>query len=311
MNSDNTKYTHIVTADEVGLTINQILRQNFHFSSRFRTKMKYQSLVDLNRIPSPGYLRPEEGDIISIRIPEETSDFPPEDIPLDIIYEDDDLIVINKQPGIIVHPTKGHPTHTIANAVMKYMIDTDQSFKIRFANRIDMDTTGIIIVAKNSNSQNELSNQMRRNTVVKKYKALGKGHVEEEHFIIEFPIGRPTAECIRRTVMTEHGKNAISEVRVLARYDSDDFGKHTLVEVTLHTGRTHQIRVHLSHIGHIIAGDELYGGRLDLIGRQALHAYHIEFDHPINGKHLELDAELPDDIRNAINKLNKVKLQGK
>lgn len=294
------KYEHTVTPEETGLTINQILRANYKFSSRFRTKMKYQSLVDLNGTPAPGYLRPEAGDIIGVRLPEETSDFPPEDIPLDIIYEDDDLILINKQPGIIVHPTKGHPVHTIANGVMKYMIDTGQSFKVRFANRIDMDTTGIIIVAKNANAQNDLSDQMRHNTVVKKYIALVQGCVEEDHFTIELPIGRPSQESIRREVMDEGGKNAISEVRVLDRYESETFGPHSLVEVTLHTGRTHQIRVHLTHIGHVIAGDELYGGRTDLIARQALHAYHIEFTHPVTKEHLSFDTDIPEDINNAI-----------
>lgn len=294
------KYEHIVTSDEAGLTINQILKLNFKFSSRFRTKMKYQSLVELNGETSPGYLRPEPGDVIGIRLPEETSDFPPEDIPLDIVYEDDDLILVNKQPGIIVHPTKGHPVHTIANGVMKYMLDTKQTFKIRFANRIDMDTTGIIIVAKNANAQNELSNQMRRGTVLKKYKAIVQGNVEQNHFMIDLPIGRPTQESIQRTVMEEGGKNAISEVRVLERFNSEKYGPHTLVEVTLHTGRTHQIRVHLSHIGHIIAGDELYGARLDLIDRQALHAYHIEFEHPITQEHMSFDADIPEDMQHAL-----------
>lgn len=296
------KYEHTVAADEVGLTINQILRLNYKFSSRFRTKMKYQSLVDLNGSPAPGYIRPEAGDIIGVRLPDETSDFPAEDIPLDIIYEDDDLILINKQPGIIVHPTKGHPQHTIANGIMKYMADTGQSFKVRFANRIDMDTTGIIIVAKNANAQNDLSNQMRHNSVVKKYKALVQGTVADDHFNIDLPIGRPDQVSIRRVVM-EEGKSALSEVRVLERFDSDKYGPHTLVEVTLHTGRTHQIRVHLSHIGHIIAGDELYGGSLSLIDHQALHAYHIEFTHPATGDYMSFDAPLPQDMQDAITKL--------
>ncbi len=290
------KYEHIVTEEESGLTINTILRLNYRFSSRFRTKMKYQQLVDLNGTPAPGYIRPEVGDIIGVRLPEEKSDFPPEDIPLDIIYEDDDLILINKQPGIIVHPTKGHPVHTIANGVMKYMADTDQSFKVRFANRIDMDTTGIIIVCKNANAQNDLSNQMRRNTVVKKYKALVEGTVAEDHFTINLPIGRPDQMSIQRTVMDEGGKDAVSEVRVLERYESEKFGPHTLVEVTLHTGRTHQIRVHLSHIGHPIAGDSLYGGGTGLIDRQALHAYYIEFDHPVTKERISFEAPLPADI---------------
>ena len=262
--------------------------------------MKYQSLVDLNGSPAPGYVRPDVGDIIGVRLPEETSDFPPEDIPLDIIYEDDDLILINKQPGIIVHPTKGHPVHTIANGVMKYMADTGQSFKVRFANRIDMDTTGIIIVAKNANAQNDLADQMRKSTVLKKYIALVQGTVEKDHFVIDKPVGRPDQISIRREVMYEGGKNAISEVKVLERFESAEYGPHTLVEVTLHTGRTHQIRVHLSHIGHIIAGDELYGGSLDLIERQALHAYHIEFTHPVTRERLTFEADLPEDIKKAI-----------
>ena len=294
------KYEHTVTTEETGLTINQILKRNYKFSSRFKTQMKYQSLVDLNGTPAPGYLRPEVGDVIGVRLPEETSDFEPEDIPLDIIYEDEDLILINKQPGIIVHPTKGHPEHTIANGVMKYMADTDQSFKVRFANRIDMDTSGIIIVAKNANSQNELSSQMRAGTVVKKYKALVEGIIEEDAFSIELPVGRPSPESIQRAVMDEGGKSAHSEILVLERFRSEKYGDHTLVEVRIKTGRTHQIRVHLSHIGHPIAGDSLYGGRTDLIDRQALHAYHIEFSHPMSGERVSFEVPLYDDISAAM-----------
>ena len=154
------KYEHTVTNEETGLTINQILRKNYKFSSRFRTKMKYQSLVDLNGTPTPGYIKPGVGDVIGVRLPEESSDFMPEDIPLDIVYEDEDIIIVNKQAGIIVHPTKGHPEHTIANAVMKYMEDTDQSFKVRFANRIDMDTSGLLIVCKNDMAHRSIADQL-------------------------------------------------------------------------------------------------------------------------------------------------------
>ena len=297
------KYEHTVTSEEAGLSVNQILRRNYRFSSRFRTKMKYQSLIDLNGTPTPGYIKPGVGDVIGVRLPDETSDFMPEDIPLDIIYEDDDLILINKQAGIIVHPTKGHPEHTIANAVMKYMADSGQSFKVRFANRIDMDTTGIIIVCKNANAQNELSSQMRRNTVVKKYYALTEGIIEEDHFTVDLPVGRPDQVSIRRAVMAEGGKDALSEVNVLERFRSKEYGDHTLVEVILHTGRTHQIRVHLSHIGHTIAGDELYEGVSYLMKRQALHAYYIEFDHPMTKKRVSFQTDLPDDIKDAITTL--------
>ena len=310
------KYEHTVTSEEYGQTINQILRANYKFSARFKTKMKYQSLVDLNGTPTKGYIKPEVGDIIAVRLPDEKSDFTPEDIPIDIIYEDDDLIIINKQPGIIVHPTKGHPEHTIANAVMKYMLDKGDSYKIRFANRIDMDTSGIIIVAKNANAQNELSSQMRKGTVVKKYISLVEGEVNAEnidakdgieavnpyHFKLSLPIGRPDSVSIRRCYMPveEGGKDALSEFEVIDYCEYENHDTHTLLQVNLHTGRTHQIRVHLSHIGHPIAGDFLYGGRTDLIDRQALHAYYIEFNHPHTGERMYFKAPIPDDILKAL-----------
>ena len=294
-----TKYTHIVTEDELGLTVNQILRNNYNFSARFKTKMKWQDLVDLNSVPTKGFVKPELGDIIGIRLPEETCDFPPEDIPIDVLYEDDDLLIVNKQPGIIVHPTKGHPTHTIANGVMKYMLDYGQSYKIRFANRIDMDTSGIIIVAKNANAQNDISSQMRSGTVLKKYIAVIHGNIDADEFTIDLPVGRPSQESIRRVVMYDGGKDAITDVKVLKRY-----GEYTLVELTLHTGRTHQIRVHLSHIGHPIIGDSLYDGDAPgLIDRQALHAYQLSFKHPITGDNVEIEAPYPQDILNAIKQI--------
>ena len=293
------KYNHTVTEEEYGQSINQILRANYTFSARFKTKMKFQSLVDLNGVPTPGYVKPEVGDVIGIRLPEETSDFPPEDIPIDVLYEDDDLLIINKQPGIIVHPTKGHPTSTIANGIMKYMLDTDQSFKIRFANRIDMDTSGIVICCKNANAQNDISSQMRSQTVVKKYIAIVHGSVDRDEFTIDLPVGRESQETIRRSVMYDGGKDAVTDVKVLRRY-----GDYTLVELSLHTGRTHQIRVHLSHIGHPIIGDSLYDGDAPgLIDRQALHAYRISFLHPVSKERIEIEAPFPKDIETAIAKI--------
>ncbi|HHW94709.1 MAG TPA: RluA family pseudouridine synthase [Mogibacterium sp.] len=289
------KYKHIVTEDEVGLTVHELLRKNFRFSSRFRTKIKFNSLVDLNGNVSPGYIRPKAGDIISIRLPEERSDFLPEDIPLDVLFEDEDLLILNKQSGVVVHPTKGHPSHTIANGLMKYMDDTNQTFKIRFANRIDMDTTGIIVVAKNSNVQNDISNQMKNGLVVKKYLAIVHGRVEKDHFKINLPIGRPSQESICRAVMKNGGKDAVSEIKVLSR-----FNEYSFIEITLHTGRTHQIRVHLSHIGHPIIGDELYDGSTELIQRQALHAYRIEFIHPVTQKEIIIEAGMPTDMKSII-----------
>lgn len=293
------KYTYTVTEKDLGLSIKQILKMNFRFSSRFYTKMKYQNLIDLNGVASKGWIKPEVGDVIEVRLPEETSDFPPEDIPIDVVYQDDDLFIINKQPGVTVHPTKGHPEHTLANGIMKYMLDHNQMFKIRFANRLDMDTSGIVIVAKNANAQNDISHQMKYNSISKKYKAIVHGEVKEDSFTINLPIGRPEGEGIQRVVMFEGGKEAITDVNVLERY-----GDYSLVELTLHTGRTHQIRVHLSHIGHPIVGDDLYGGTApELMDRQALHSYYIALKHPVSGEIIELQSDLPDDMKNCINKI--------
>ena len=295
------KYNHTVTDSDIGLSINQIIKANFKFSSRFKTKMKFQKLVDLNGTPTPGFIIPEVGDEISIRLPEETSNFPAEDIPIDVLYEDDDLMFINKQPGLIVHPTKGHPFHTIANGLMKYMLNNGQKYKIRFANRIDMDTSGIVIVAKNANSQNDISLQMRENLVHKQYMAIVNGVIRDDEFTIDKPIGRPNEESIQRKVLSEGGKDAITDVKVLER-----FYKNALVEVTLHTGRTHQIRVHLAHIGHPITGDHLYGGDAPaLIDRQALHAAKMIVNHPMTGEKLEIEAPLPDDMKKCLAILRK------
>lgn len=288
------KYNHTVTEEEYGMSINEILRSNFNFSARFKTKIKFQNLLDLNGVQAKGFMKPEVGDLISIRLPKETSDFPAEDIPIDVLYEDDDLLIINKQPGIIVHPTKGHPYHTIANGLMKYMQDTGQEFKVRFANRIDMDTSGIVICAKNANCQDSISNQMKGQDVVKKYVAIVHGRVEDD-CVINLPVGRPDEVSIRRCVM-EEGKDATTIVKVLEAFDD-----YSLLELTIMTGRTHQIRVHLSHIGHPIIGDALYEGEAPgLIERQALHAYHIEFIHPMTEERLTIEAPYPDDMLNAL-----------
>ena len=295
------KYNHTVTDSDIGLSINQIIKANFKFSSRFKTKMKFQKLVDLNGIPTPGFIKPDVGDVISIRLPKETSNFPAEDIPIDVLYEDDDLMFINKQPGLIVHPTKGHPFHTIANGLMKYMLNNGQKYKIRFANRIDMDTSGIVIVAKNANSQNDISLQMRENLVHKQYMAIVNGVIRDDEFTIDKPIGRPNEESIQRKVLSEGGKDAITDVKVLER-----FYNNTLVEVTLHTGRTHQIRVHLAHIGHPITGDHLYEGDAPaLIDRQALHAAKMIVNHPMTGEKLEIEAPLPNDMKKCLAILRK------
>ncbi|MGF6375597.1 23S rRNA pseudouridine1911/1915/1917 synthase [Clostridiales Family XIII bacterium PM5-7] len=294
-----TKFQYIVTKEDEGVPIKGLLRRKFSFSSRLMTKLKFQHLVFLNGDPVAGWITPKPGDVLSVALPEEKSDFPMEDIPIYPAYEDDDLLILNKQPGVTVHPTKGHPVHTIANGLMKYMKDTNQSFKIRFVNRLDMDTTGLLIVAKNSHAQDELTKQMKANTIEKRYMAMVNGLVAEDMFTIDLPIGRPDTDHVARAVMMEGGSPSITHVKVLERYPK---GKgFSLVQLKLETGRTHQIRVHLAHLGHPLVGDYLYGGDNPLLfQRQALHAYQLSFFHPVSGEPITVTAEPPEDMKKLI-----------
>lgn len=296
------KFNYIVTDEDVKkeLQIKELLRCNFSFSSRLNKKIKREHLILLNGISVKTYLKPLVGDVLSVSFPDEASDFIPEPIPIEIIYEDEELLVINKQAGIVVHPTKGHHSHTIANGVMHYMITSNQSFKIRFINRLDMDTSGILVVAKNSHVQDDFTKQMAANKIKKRYLGVVKGIIEADEGTIDLPIGRPDLEKVERAVLLDNGSPSITHYKVLERYKKG----YTLVELLLGTGRTHQIRVHMSHIGHPIVGDHLYGGsNVLLIERQALHAHKLSFFHSVTQKELQLEAPVPLDICQLIKKI--------
>ena len=290
-----TEFYHKVTTEDEGKELREIMREHFDFSSRLRNRIKREKLVMVDGVSTPGWKKPVVGAEIRITLPDETSGFEPQNIPLDIVYEDDDLMIINKQPGLIVHPTKGHPTGTVANALMYYMEQTGKPFKIRFVNRLDMDTSGLLVVAKNSYTQNDYTKQMKENTVEKRYIAVVKGIVESDEGTIDLPIGRPDPDHVRRGVM-EDGAPSVTHYKVLDRYNG-----YSLVELLLETGRTHQIRVHMSHIGHPVLGDWLYEGLNPLlIDRQALHAAKLTFTHPMTKKRMTFEAPIPEDIKKAI-----------
>lgn len=294
------EFKHIVTQEDESLEVREIMRLYFTFSARLRNKIKREKLVYLNGEKTPGWIKVHKNDIIEIKLPEEQSNFEPQPIPLYPVYEDDDIMVINKQPGLIVHPTKGHPTGTVANALMYYMEQTGKPFKIRFVNRLDMDTSGLLVIAKNAFCQNEYTRQMKENLVKKKYLAIVKGIIENDSGIIDLPIGRPDPVDVRRGVM-DSGAPSVTHYKVKERFIKSEY---TFIELLLETGRTHQIRVHMSHIGHPILGDRLYGGEnVLLMERQALHAAELSFFHPISGKRLTLNAPLPPDINDALDKL--------
>ena len=200
-----------------------------------------------------------------------------------------------------MHPTKGHPAHTIANGLMQYLIDTEQKFKIRFINRLDMDTSGLLIIAKNSHAQDSFMKQMKANTIRKKYTAVVKGVIPENEGTIDLPIGRPDPDRVERWVMTEGGFPSVTHYSVIER-----FKNHTLVRLILETGRTHQIRVHMAYTGYPVLGDHLYGGENPLlIERQALHSRYLSFNHPVSDERIDVEAPLHEDMLKLIEKLRK------
>ena len=282
------------------MAIKKILKSNFNFSSRLFARLKAQKRVFLNGIPLEGWMNPREGDRVVAVMPEETSYFPEEDIPVDPLYEDEDLLIINKPAGFTVHPTKGQPAHTMANGIQKYMRESGQKYKIRFVNRLDMDTSGILVVAKNSHAQDNMIRQMQTGDIHKYYQAIVTGRVEPDQFTIDRPIEKPDPDRPNRAIAPEgRGRRSVTHVRVLQR-----FREYTLVQLLLETGRTHQIRVHMASIGHPVAGDSLYGGEAPrLIGRQALHACRIEFRHPAENRGLIIEAPLPDDMNSVLEKI--------
>ncbi|WFA09430.1 RluA family pseudouridine synthase [Tissierella sp. Yu-01] len=236
-----------------------------------------------------------KGDVVSLIMDDETEEIAPEKIEIDIIYEDDDLLLINKGPNIVVHPTKSHQNNTLANGVAYYFKENNIKKKIRFVNRLDMDTTGIVIIAKNSFAHQQMALQFENNDVEKKYLAIVQGVIKDEKGTIDKPIGREEEKSIKK-IVTDDGQEALTKFKVLERYPDA-----TLVEVQIITGRSHQIRVHMNYIGHPIIGDTLYNEKNQFIDRQALHSYYLKARHPRTKKSIEFSAPMPYDMVNLTN----------
>lgn len=246
----------------------------------------------------------QENDKISVEIPEPKQiELKAQNITIEIIYEDSDIIVVNKPKGMVVHPANGNPDGTLVNAIMAICKDSLSGIggEIRpgIVHRIDKDTSGLLIVAKNDNAHVKMSEQIKNHEVKKTYIALVRGVFKENEATIDMPIGRSTSDR-KKMAVNKNGKNAITHIKVLKRFD-----KYTLLKVNIETGRTHQIRVHLSHIGYPIVGDYTYSNgknEFDVIG-QCLHAQKLEFKHPITQKDMCLEAELPQYFKDILDKL--------
>ena len=241
------------------------------------------------------------GDRVDITIPPiAPTPLLPEAIPLNIIYEDDDLLVVDKPAGLAVHPAPGHPSHTLVNAILSHLPDlvsTSNSLRPGIVHRLDKDASGIMVVAKNNAAQLNLIDQFKARSVAKTYLVLVKGHLTPENGIIEAPIGRDPSNRKRMAVVVE-GKEARTQYHVI-KY----MGDYTLLEVRTETGRTHQIRVHLLAIGYPVVGDSVYGVKSAHLSRQFLHACRLGFHIPSTGEYVEFASELPPDLAQALKEI--------
>ena len=246
------------------------------------------------------------GETITVELPEpQPMDAEPEDIPLDIVYEDADLLVVNKPKGMVVHPAHGNYTGTLVNALLHHCGDSLSGINgvIRpgIVHRIDKNTSGLLIVAKNDSSHLHLAEQIKVHSFTREYEAVAAGHFRETEGTIDAPIGRHKTDRKKMCVTQENSRNAVTHYTVLKQYAG-----YAHVRLRLETGRTHQIRVHLAYIGHPVLGDDVYGKPYKGIEGQCLHARKIGFIHPSTGEYMEFTSELPDYFRTVLNKLERM-----
>jgi len=283
-----------ISAEDAGRTIKEYLLQ-IGFSG--------QNIVELKKIPYSILLnnvweyvtcRIKENDILQICIIEEESSekIPPVEQPFPVVYEDEDIVVVNKPTDMPIHPSLNNYENTLGNAAAYYFMKQGQPFVFRCVNRLDRDTTGLTILAKHMVSCSMLQNDMTERKISREYLAIAEGVFEKTEGTIDAPIGRKDGSTIERMIDYERGERAVTHYRVLAQKE-----KAALVSLTLETGRTHQIRVHMTAMGHPLVGDFLYNPKSKGMSRQALHAWHLTFVHPITKKKMELEAPLPEDMR--------------
>lgn len=279
----------------------QDVRLDVYITEKYKdlSRTMVQKLIEEGSIKVNGNIKKlsykvQLNDEISICIPKaKETDLKPQEIPIEVVYEDDDIIVVNKPKGLVVHPANGNPDGTLVNAIMAMCKESlsgiGGELRPGIVHRLDKDTSGLLIVAKNDKAHINMSEQIKNRQVTKKYIALVRGVIQEDDATIDMPIGRSTKDR-KKMAVTKNGKQAVTHFKVLKRYP-----KYTLLEVKIDTGRTHQIRVHMAEIGHPVVGDMVYSnGKNDFgIQGQMLHAKSLDFKHPITGKQMHLEAELP------------------
>lgn len=261
-------------------------------SEKALKRIKREGKVFVNGMPVLLNSTVYEGDkILLIYPPEKKSEYlVPEDIPIHIVYEDPDILVLDKQAGICVHPTKNYPGKTLANGVMFHWQMTGEDSSLHFVNRLDKNTTGLILVAKSTYGAQQLFRQQTQGIIKRSYLALVVGEIPGESGTVDLPIAREDKPTIKR-IITQEGQPSVTYYSVKKRLPG-----YTLLELQLETGRTHQIRIHLSHLGYPVLGDTLYGGGTELIDRQFLHAFRLSFYHPVRQKEMIFTSHLPEEL---------------
>lgn len=292
--------TYKVGKEGQDVKIRDYMKENLNLSGRFIRGSAMDRRLRVNGKEVKLNYKLQEDDVIEVTVnAEESQNIEGEDLNIKVIYEDDDLLIVDKPPFMVVHPTKSHPMGTLANGVIHHFRSNNDNSIVRLVSRLDRDTSGLIMIAKNQFSHMNLAKSMEKNLIKKSYLAITHGNLENQEGTIDLPIGRPTDETIKRAVL-EDGQRSITHYKI-----KESYKEGALVELVLETGRTHQIRVHLSYVGCPIYGEQLYSDFNDeeLISRQALHAYALTLPHPRSGEILNFESTLPEDMTKLIHNL--------
>ena len=297
-----------VEKENAGIRIDKYLSDNMEDISRsYLQKLLKEKSITVNEKEIKANYKVQEGDVVSVSVPEpEEPDILPEEIPLDILYEDDSLMVVNKPKDMVVHPSAGHLSGTLVNAVLFHckgnLSGINGIMRPGIVHRIDKDTTGALLICKTDTCHRILAEQLKVHSITRKYRAVVQGNLKDDEGTIEGPVGRHPADRKKMAINYKNGKEAVTHYRVLER-----FGNATYIECQLETGRTHQIRVHMASIGHPLLGDTTYGSSKNPyhLQGQALHAMVIGFLHPVTNTYMEFTAPLPEYFLKFLEKLRK------